>query len=76
MGLGEAVAAAAAVASALAVSSELGVGGDGGGKIKRVEGAVRLEASQKIFRIRVLAPAPLQSKHPRPLAPGRARNAD
>ena len=52
VGLGAAVAAAAAAAAAaLAASSELDVGGGGGGKIKRVQGAVRLEISQKIFRV-------------------------
>lgn len=51
VGLGAAVAAAAAAAAALAASSELDVGGGGGGKIKRVQGAVRLEVSQKIFRV-------------------------
>lgn len=67
MGLGEAAVAAAAVAAvvaALAASSDLGVGGGGGGKIKRLEGAVRLEAS--LLPSLVLPPAP---SHPNTLSP-------
>lgn len=69
--------AAAAAAAALAASSELGVGGGGGGKIKRVEGAVRLEAGQEIsFRVSSSHPPPSNPNTLSPLLLGRARNAD
>ena len=67
----------AAAAAALAASSELDVGGGGGGKIKRVQGAVRLEVSQKIFRVSSSFPPPTNPNILGPLlrsAPGMRTN--
>ena len=68
----------AAAAAAVAASSELDVGGGGGGKIKRVQGAVRLEVSQKIsFRVSSSFPPPTNPNIHGPLlraAPGMRTN--
>lgn len=75
VGLGEAAVAAAAVAARCPrCLFRRGVGGDGGGKIKRVGWAVRLEVS--LLPSLGLPPDPSLPNTPSPLLQGPARNAD